>query len=119
MTDGRTHYAGCWEEHADCARIHLRAALAEIDRLRAACAALESALSHIDYALGPPNDRGVSLYDVDRDEERVVRRVLDIVARARAVIDAPLLVDAGTEMIEAVRALAVVLGEPETGEGKS
>lgn len=28
--DGRTHYEGCWEEHNDCARIHLRAALAAL-----------------------------------------------------------------------------------------
>lgn len=34
LTPRQAHYPGCWEQHAVCARIHLRASLAEIERLR-------------------------------------------------------------------------------------
>jgi hypothetical protein len=38
MTDGRTHWEGCWQEagHHDCATAALRKARAEVERLREA-----------------------------------------------------------------------------------
>lgn len=48
---------------------------ARIRILEKAVIQLSAALSRIDYALGEPNEMQVSEYDIDYDEERVVRRV--------------------------------------------
>jgi hypothetical protein len=44
------------------------------------CIRLSSALSRIDYAVGGPNEYGVSQYDAEPDEERVVQRVENVLA---------------------------------------
>jgi hypothetical protein len=49
----------------------------EVERLRAACVELNSALSRIAYALGEPNEMGASAYDVHADPESVVRQVTE------------------------------------------
>lgn len=47
----------------------------EIKRLRDECIRLSRVISRIDYELGPANDMECSLYDVDVDEERVLKAV--------------------------------------------
>lgn len=37
----KDHWPGCWEEHHECARVHLRAALARIAELEKALEATE------------------------------------------------------------------------------
>lgn len=43
---------------------------------------LNSTISRIDYACEQPNEMGVSQYDIDYNEDRVVKRVQDLMARA-------------------------------------
>lgn len=47
------------------------------------CALIELSriISRIDYELGPPNEMGVSLYDVEPDPEAVLERVKDMKRR--------------------------------------
>lgn len=60
-----------------------REILADAVRLRSALAAKSSALSRIDFMLGSSNDMECSLYDVDDDEERVVRSVANAMSKIR------------------------------------
>lgn len=46
MSDGRTHWATCWQAHPDCARHLLEVTLRQRDDLRAERDALKEGLSH-------------------------------------------------------------------------
>jgi hypothetical protein len=46
MTDGRTHWEGCWREHRDCA-------VAEVERLRKALDDLGAAIADAEYIWTP------------------------------------------------------------------
>lgn len=53
----------------------LRADAATIEKYKRAMLELYAAISRIDYLCGQPNDYECSPFDVDKDEERVVKRV--------------------------------------------
>lgn len=57
----------------------------EVTRLREACRELAAALSRISYMCGPPNDQGVSIYDVAPDPNTVVTQVTRVLEANEAV----------------------------------
>lgn len=70
------------DRRAEQVETALTEAQRESKSLRDECIRLSRVISRVDYALGPPNEMECSLYDVDVDDERVVRMVTGAQARA-------------------------------------